>query len=137
MSGSPRTGVRVRRRRGAERAAGGPAGAVSPATRAKPGGVTPAAGERPATGDAGARPSGVGTTDGGEADADVVRDGFVLDFISGKKALKETPKEQVRQRIARALFHEYGISVDDMEGDFPVVVGNRRRRVDLAVFAAD
>ena len=71
------------------------------------------------------------------AAADVVRDGFLLDFISGTKAIKETAKELVRQRIARALFHEYGISVDDMEADFPVVVGNRRRRVDLAIFAAD
>ena len=73
---------------------------------------------------------------GAEEDAGVVRDGFVLDFISGTKTRKETPREQVRQRIARALHHEYGISVDDMEADFPVVAGGRRRRVDLAIFAA-
>lgn len=66
----------------------------------------------------------------------VVRDGFVLDFISGTKELKETRKELVRQRIARALLHEYGISVDDMVADFPVVVGGRRRRVDVAIFPA-
>ena len=67
---------------------------------------------------------------------DVVRDGFTLDFISGTKEVKETPKELVRQRIARALFHEYGISVEDMAADFPVLVGGRRRRVDIAIFAA-
>jgi len=67
-------------------------------------------------------------------DADVVQDGRVLDFISGSKDLKDTAKEQVRQRIARALFHEYGISVDDMEADFSVSVGGRRRRVDIAIF---
>ena len=50
--------------------------------------------------------------------------------------MKETPKELVRQRIVRALFHEYGISVEDMAADFPVQVGGRRRRVDVAVFAA-
>ena len=66
---------------------------------------------------------------------DVVRDGFLLDFISGTKEVKETPKELVRQRIARALFHEYGISVDDMAAGFPVQVGGRRRRVDVAIFA--
>ncbi|MEZ4389051.1 MAG: N-6 DNA methylase, partial [Candidatus Krumholzibacteriia bacterium] len=71
-----------------------------------------------------------------DVDSEVVRDGFVLDFISGTKELKETPKELVRQRIARALFHEYGISVNDMEGDFPVSVGGRRRRVDIAIFAS-
>ena len=67
---------------------------------------------------------------------EVVRDGFVLDFISDTKQIKETPKELVRQRIARALFHEYGISVEDMAADFPVSVGGRRRRVDIAIFAA-
>ena len=65
-----------------------------------------------------------------------LRGGFTLDFISGTKEIKETPKELVRQRIARALFHEYGISVEDMEADFPVRVGGRRRLVDIAVFAA-
>ena len=66
-------------------------------------------------------------------DAEVVQDGRVLDFISGTAELKDTAKEQVRQRIARALFHEYGISVEDMEGDFSVRVGGRRRRVDIAI----
>ena len=66
----------------------------------------------------------------------VIRDGFILDFISGTKEIKETAKELVRQRIARALFHEYGISVEDMATDFPVLVGGRRRRADLVVFGA-
>ena len=70
------------------------------------------------------------------AETDIVRDGFVLDFISGVRQIKETPKELVRQRITRALFHEYGISVEDMAADFPVPVGGRRRRVDIAIFAA-
>ena len=71
-----------------------------------------------------------------EAETDVVRDGFILDFISGTKEVKETPKELVRQRIVRALFHEYRISVDDMAADFPVLVGGRRRRVDIVIFSA-
>ena len=66
----------------------------------------------------------------------VIRDGFILDFISGTKEIKETAKELVRQRIARALFHEYGISVEDMAPDFPVLVGGRRRRADIVVFGA-
>ena len=76
------------------------------------------------------------TADEAENGQDIVRDGFTLDFISGTKEVKETPKELVRQRIARALFHEYGISVEDMAADFPVSVGGRRRRVDIAIFAA-
>jgi type I restriction enzyme M protein len=66
-----------------------------------------------------------------------VADGFTLDFISGTKSLKETPKEQVRQRIARALFHEYGLSVDDMEGDFTVKVSGKKRKIDIAIFHHD
>ena len=54
----------------------------------------------------------------------------------GTREVKETPKELVRQRIARALFHEYGISVEDMAADCPVRIGGRRRRVDIAIFAA-
>ncbi|HSP14487.1 MAG TPA: N-6 DNA methylase [Thermoanaerobaculia bacterium] len=70
-----------------------------------------------------------------QPDSDVLAEGRVLDFISGTKELKDTAKEQVRQRIARALFHEYGISVEDMEADFAVSVQGRRRRVDIAIFS--
>ena len=46
--------------------------------------------------------------------------------------------ERVRQRIARALFHEYGISVDDMEPDFKVKVEESGRssnkKIDIAIF---
>ncbi len=98
-------------------------------------GVTP---PRP-TGRSDAEPSTVGaaTTDGAQSRAGsvgVVRDGFILDFISGTNEVKATAKELVRQRIARALFHEYGISVEDMKPDFPVLLGGRRRRADIAIF---
>ncbi len=46
-----------------------------------------------------------------------IEDGKILDYITGKP-VAENDKERVRQRIARAMFHEYGISVDDMEPDF-------------------
>jgi type I restriction enzyme M protein len=63
-----------------------------------------------------------------------VPDGFALDYISGN-VVRETAKEQVRQRIARALFHEYGISVEDMERDFPIRGARSRRKVDIAIFS--
>lgn len=40
-----------------------------------------------------------------------VDESMILDYIPGQP-VKNTGKEQVRQRIARALFHEYGISLD-------------------------
>ncbi|HEY9631228.1 MAG TPA: N-6 DNA methylase [Coleofasciculaceae cyanobacterium] len=70
-----------------------------------------------------------------EAEDDTtIADGYILDFISGEKRLKETPKEQVRQRIALAICHEYGVAVGDMEGDFAVKVGKRRKKLDIAIF---
>lgn len=62
----------------------------------------------------------------------------VIDYISGGP-VRLTPKEEVRQRIARALFHEYGIAVSDMRRDFPIkvdAVGQRRatKKADIAIF---
>ena len=65
-----------------------------------------------------------------------IEEGKLLDYITGEP-IKDTAKEQVRQRIARALFHEYGISVDDMQSDFPMKVEGRRKKVDIAVFESE
>lgn len=56
--------------------------------------------------------------------------GYTLDYISGDQ-IKESPKELVRQRIVRALIHEYGFSPDDMQNDF---VCAARKKVDVAIF---
>src|SRR5690606_28038812 len=64
-----------------------------------------------------------------------LEEGKILDYITGKP-LKDSAKEQVRQRIARALFHEHGISVDDMEPDFKLKVDGRNKKVDIAIFEA-
>ena len=64
-------------------------------------------------------------------------DNMLVDYITGK-IVPDTAKENVRQHIARALFHEYEISVDDMARDFPIDVETdgrkRRRRIDIAIF---
>ncbi|WP_200260238.1 N-6 DNA methylase [Streptomyces sp. HSG2] len=77
----------------------------------------------------------------GEEKSQVValKEGEVADYISGE-AIKETPKEKVRQRTARALVHEYGIDPDDMERDFALTVSEegakrkRTKKADIAVF---
>ena len=50
--------------------------------------------------------------------------GYTLDYASGKQ-VKETKRELVRQRVVRALVHEYGFSPEDMELDFSI--GGRRK----------
>jgi type I restriction enzyme M protein len=50
-----------------------------------------------------------------------VPDNMLVDYVTGK-IVPDTAKERVRQHIARALFHEYEISVEDMERDFPITV---------------
>lgn len=56
--------------------------------------------------------------------------GYTLDYVSGEK-IKETKKELVRQRIVRALIHEYGFMPEDMENDFSL---GSRQKVDVAIF---
>src|ERR1700685_3694129 len=69
----------------------------------------------------------------GDGPAEVLEEGLVLDYIT-QRLVKETPKELVRQRVARAFFHEYGISVDDMVPDFAIPIGGRKKKVDIAIF---
>ncbi len=71
----------------------------------------------------------------GDDEVTSLEEGRLLDYITAKP-VKDTPKEQVRQRIARALFHEYGISVDDMVPDFKLRVEGRLKTVDIAIFNA-
>lgn len=69
----------------------------------------------------------------GDDDVTSLEEGKILDYITGEP-VKDTPKEQVRQRIARALFHEYGISVEDMVPDFKMKVDGRKKSIDIAIF---
>lgn len=62
-----------------------------------------------------------------------IEDGKIFDYITGGP-LKDTDKEQVRQRIARAIIHEYGIAAEDMEPDFKVKVQGKTRKLDIAIF---
>lgn len=64
-----------------------------------------------------------------------IDEGKLLDIIT-QQPVKDTPKEQVRQRVARALLHEHGLSLDDMEPDFKMKVDGRRKKIDIAIFVA-
>lgn len=64
-----------------------------------------------------------------------------IDFITGQP-VKLKGNEEVRQRVARALYYEYGIKVGDMERAFPIQVsadGRRRttKKADIAIFEPD
>ncbi|HEY0924181.1 methylation-associated defense system DNA methyltransferase MAD2 [Rheinheimera pacifica] len=62
-----------------------------------------------------------------------IEDGMMLDYLTNNP-IKETPKELVRQKTLRALFHEYGISAEDMALDVPVKVDGKRKKIDIAIF---
>jgi type I restriction enzyme M protein len=68
-----------------------------------------------------------------DLDAMSLEDGSILDYITNEP-IKDSPKEQVRQRIARALFHEYAISVDDMARDFKMKIDGRQKKIDIPIF---
>lgn len=63
-----------------------------------------------------------------------IEDGMTLDYLTNNP-IKETPKELVRQKTLRALFHEYGISAEDMELDFKTTVNGKSKKIDIAIFA--
>jgi len=68
----------------------------------------------------------------------LVSEGTITDYITGRK-VKDSPKERVRQRIERTLFHEYGFPTKSMESDFPipVEVGGKRRRKKIEIAICD
>lgn len=72
----------------------------------------------------------------GDDEVTSLEEGKILDYITGEP-VKDTPKEQVRQRIARALFHEYGISVEDMVPDFKMKVDGRKKSIDMYIESPD
>jgi type I restriction enzyme M protein len=72
-----------------------------------------------------------------EQDAQVpesaIEEGKVFDYITGNP-VKDTDKEKVRQRIARAIIHEYGIAAEDMAPDYKLKVAGKNRKLDIAIF---
>lgn len=75
------------------------------------------------------------TTDNDKKQQEVlaIEDGMMLDYLTNNP-IKETPKELVRQKTLRALFHEYGLSAEDMALDFNTTVGGKRKKIDIAIF---
>ena len=67
-------------------------------------------------------------------DEPALGEGYIIDYITGDKQLKDTPKEQVRQFIAHALEKQYDIALEDMQADFVVGSGKNRRVIDVAIF---
>lgn len=103
------------------------------------------AGGKPAP-SAGSRPRASGEESAQKAPAEEtseprkLQDDEIFDYISGDKVVKHTPMEEVRQRIARALVHQYGIDPRDMRADFPLQAENpktgrkSRKRASIAIF---
>lgn len=46
----------------------------------------------------------------------------------------DTPEEHVRQRIARSLVEEYGYDKKELALEFPVKLGSKTKRADIAIF---
>ncbi|HUW95132.1 MAG TPA: N-6 DNA methylase [Anaerolineae bacterium] len=69
-----------------------------------------------------------------DAPITVVPENMVIDFVDGKTLRKLTPEEYVRQNLERSLVGEYKYDKKDIEVEFPIKMGTRRKRVDLAVF---
>jgi type I restriction enzyme M protein len=62
-----------------------------------------------------------------------IPDGKICDFIDNKLR-DDTPEEYVRQNIERRLVLELDYDPSQIEVEFPIMIGSKRVRVDLAVF---
>lgn len=62
-------------------------------------------------------------------------EGMIPDYIS-LDPVNETPREKVRQEVARTMIFEYQIAPESMERDFSLNVDGKRKKVDIAVFEA-
>jgi len=69
------------------------------------------------------------------APAAVLPEGYIMDVIT-VKPVKDSPKEKVRQEIARQFIFEYQIAPESMQADFRVTVEGKSRKVDIAIFEA-
>lgn len=63
----------------------------------------------------------------------IVPPGKVLDFIDGSLR-SDTPEEYVRQEILKSLVREYRYSKDDIAVEWPLKIGSKRVRADIAIF---
>lgn len=68
------------------------------------------------------------------ADAVIVQQGKLLDFVDGITQRPETPEEYVRQEILKSLVREYGYGKNQLSVEFMLRVGSQRPRVDIAIF---
>ncbi|MEM3507347.1 MAG: N-6 DNA methylase [Candidatus Bathyarchaeia archaeon] len=59
--------------------------------------------------------------------------GKIRCFIKGVLR-NDTPEERVRQEVAKSLVEEYGYRKEDIEIEYPIRVGRRIPRVDIAIF---
>ncbi|MCD9501970.1 N-6 DNA methylase [Photobacterium phosphoreum] len=70
-------------------------------------------------------------------DTETVADGMLVDYVTGGQ-VKETPKELVIQRTARAMFHEYHLDIDLMDRQIPIQFEDngkkKRSKIDIAIF---
>jgi type I restriction enzyme M protein len=60
--------------------------------------------------------------------------GKIKCYVTGKLR-NDTPEENVRQRMARAIVEEYGYSVADLELERTIQLGTQKKRADIVIFA--
>ena len=65
-----------------------------------------------------------------------IPDGKICDYIDGKFR-NDTPEEYVRQTIEKRLVNEHKYAKDRIRIEFPIKIGDAKKRVDIAVWNAD
>src|SRR5665213_2995092 len=63
----------------------------------------------------------------------IVPHGKVVDFIDGTFR-NDTPEEYVRQELEKSIVREYLYSREEIAVEFPIKIGQARKRADIAIF---
>lgn len=63
----------------------------------------------------------------------VLKDGYIFDPVEGKQR-KATDEEYVRQEMIKTLVTEYGYPLSSMKTEFPIKIGSKTKKVDVAIF---
>jgi len=62
-----------------------------------------------------------------------LKEGYIYDPVAQKQR-KATDEEFVRQEIIKTLVNEYGYALTAMGTEFPVKIGSKTKKVDIAIF---
>lgn len=58
----------------------------------------------------------------------------IIHCILTGKSIPNTPEERIRQKVLQQLLQNYGYQRSELETEYPIQMGSKRKRADIAIF---